>query len=186
MAMGGGESFPPVRSGRSFPVPGPATESRGKRGGTLMAFRLESPAFATGDPIPDEYTCIGRDISPELHWHDAPSGTRGYALILDDPDTIVGLFTHWMVANLSPALTGLPEGVSLEGLGVEGVNDFRRIGYSGPCPPRGRGVHRYFFRLYALSLPRLPLLSNFTRQDLEREMAGHILEVAELMGTFER
>ncbi len=151
-----------------------------------MAFRLESPAFATGDPIPVEFTCIGRDLSPELLWHDAPPGTRSYSLILDDPDTIVGLFTHWMVANIAEDQAGLPEGARIEGIGVEGVNDFRRIGYSGPCPPRGRGMHRYFFRLYALSVPRLPLMPCFTRLELEKEMAGHILEVAELMGTFER
>lgn len=151
-----------------------------------MAFRLESSAFASGDPIPVEYTCMGRDVSPELLWYDVPPGTKSFTLIMDDPDTIIGLFTHWTLANIPAEYISLPEGVNTEGIGIPGVNDYRRFGYGGPCPPRGRGMHRYFFRLYALTVPHLDLDPGFTRDELDRALNGYVIEVAELLGTFER
>ncbi len=151
-----------------------------------MAFRLESSAFASGDPIPVEYTCMGRDVSPEFLWYDVPPGTKSFTLIMDDPDTIIGLFTHWTLVNIPAEYISLPEGVNTEGIGIPGVNDYRRFGYGGPCPPRGRGMHRYFFRLYALSVPYLDLDPGFTRDELDRALNGYVIEVAELLGTFER
>ena len=117
------------------------------------AMNLTSPAFADGQPIPERYTCDGADVSPPLSWSETPPGTRSFALICDDPDAPVGAWVHWVIYGLSPAAAELPEMVppteQVPGGAKQGLNDFRRVGYGGPCPPPGR-PHRYFFKLYAL------------------------------------
>ena len=154
-----------------------------------MAFVLKSPAFAEGSPIPRRYTCEGEDLSPPLEWEDPPAGTRAFALAVEDPDAPRGVFVHWVLYNLPGDARSLPEGVParerLESGALQGRNDFGRIGYGGPCPPRGHGTHRYFFTLYALDAPvDLPPGADLAR--LRRAMEGHILGQARVMGTYRR
>lgn len=150
--------------------------------------QLTSSAFGEGDPIPSKYTCDGEDISPPLAWSNVPSGTRSFALICDDPDAPVGIWVHWVLFGIPSSVRELPEGVSateeiLSGA-LQGNNDFKRLGYGGPCPPRGN-PHRYFFKLYALDT-ELALKSGATKADLLRAMEGHILGEGQLMGTYKR
>jgi len=143
---------------------------------------LSSSAFAAGRPIPRRYSCAGEDLSPPLAWRAVPAGAVSLALIVDDPDAPGRTFTHWLAWGINPDDGGLGEG---ERARREGRNDFREIGYRGPCPPRGHGPHRYFFRLYALA--REPAVSpGGSRKQLERALKDNILAVAELVGTYER
>lgn len=150
--------------------------------------KIESSAFADSSAIPKQYTCQAADSSPDLKWSAPPEGTKSLALIVDDPDAPAGTWVHWVVWNLPPTLRGLPEGVakneSLPDGTRQGVNDFKRIGYGGPCPPPGK-LHRYFFKLYALD-SSLDLPARSTKAQLERAMQKHILAQAELVGTYQR
>ncbi len=153
-----------------------------------MSFALSSSAFSASATIPKKHTCDGADISPELKWTDAPAGTQSFALIADDPDAPVGTWTHWIAWNIAAKSTGLPEGVqkaeSLPDGMRQGKNDFKRIGYGGPCPPPGK-PHRYFFKLFALDAT-LSLNGGASRRELETAMKGHVLGQAELMGKYGR
>jgi len=156
-----------------------------------MAFVLVSPAFANHEPVPVVYTCEGKDVSPPLKWSDPPAGTRSFALIVDDPDAPDPkapkvVWVHWVLYNLPADTTELPEAVAAAGLPPgtrEGLNDWKRTGYGGPCPPVGR--HRYFHKLYALDAV-LPDLGKATKKDLEKAMQGHVLGEAQLVGTYEK
>jgi len=149
---------------------------------------LKTTAFAPGGVIPNQYTCSGADISPALSWDQAPPRTQSFVLIVDDPDAPARTWVHWVVYNLPATARQLPErvprGDTVAGGGKQGVNDFPRDGYGGPCPPPG-GPHRYFFRLYALDTV-LSLRAPVHRRDVDSAMKGHILAQAELMGTFGR
>jgi Raf kinase inhibitor-like YbhB/YbcL family protein len=145
-------------------------------------FALSSEAFAHRGEIPRRHTCEGDDVSPALAWSDPPAESRTLALIVDDPDAPIGTFTHWIGWNIDPQAGGLAEG---EPAPAEGRNDFGTAGWSGPCPPRGHGPHRYFFRLHALDA-ELELGSRAGREELERALVGHVLATAELMGRYER
>lgn len=153
-----------------------------------MAFQLTSPAFSPGGEIPVRHTCDGPDLSPPLRWADPPAGTKGFALIADDPDAPAGTWIHWVLYGLPATVRELPEGVpardSVPGLGSQGVNDFRKVGYGGPCPPRGP-AHRYFFRLYALDT-ELALPGRRSKAEVLKAMEGHVLAQAELMGRYKR
>jgi Raf kinase inhibitor-like YbhB/YbcL family protein len=120
-----------------------------------MSFKLTSPAFKYGERIPKKYTCDDADISPPLQWTNMPTSTKSLVLIVEDPDAPMGVFTHWVLYGIPPNRSDLPENVPkspvVEGVGIQGINDFGRVGYGGPCPPRGHKPHRYFFRLYALN-----------------------------------
>ena len=148
---------------------------------------LKSPAFAHGAPIPPEYTCDGRDVSPPLSVTGVAPGTRSLALVADDPDAPMGTWIHWVAWNIPPGAGALPANLpkkdALQDGTRQGINDFKRAGYGGPCPPSG--THRYFFRLYALDVT-LDLPATTTRKDLDRAMRGHILAQAELLGTYSR
>jgi Raf kinase inhibitor-like YbhB/YbcL family protein len=156
-----------------------------------MTLTLTSSAFTEGGNIPSLYTCEGQDISPPLAWTGVPPGTRSLALIVDDPDAPDPkapkmTWVHWVLANLPPQTAALPEGVRPTALPegvVQGVNDWKRGGYGGPCPPIGR--HRYFHKLYALDTV-LTGLERPTKSQLEAAMRGHILAEAVLMGTYEK
>ncbi len=141
-----------------------------------MSFAIKTTAFSGGGTISKQYTCDGADLSPGLTWAGAPAGTQSLALIADDPDAPVGTWTHWIVWNIRPE-AALPEGVSkVESLSDgtrQGSNDFKRIGYGGPCPPPGK-AHRYFFKLYALDA-KLDVKPGASRNELERAMKGHML-----------
>lgn len=156
---------------------------------------LTSTAFVPGGEIPPRFTCDGDDVSPPLAWSGAPAGTRAFALIVDDPDAPdpaapKRVYVHWVLYNLPATVTALPEGAGGDARppaladAADGLNDWKRAGYGGPCPPIGR--HRYFFKLYALDA-LLPALGEQARkQDVERAMASHVLGQAELMGTYQR
>ncbi len=149
-----------------------------------MTFTLTVSAFANGGLIPARFTCEGADILPELRWSDSPAGTRSFALIVDDPDAPVGTFTHWVLFDIPAERSSLGEGESKAGLA--GKNDFGRVGYGGPCPPRGHGLHRYFFTLYALAIASLKLKAGANRHQLEAALRGHILAQTQYMGRYER
>jgi len=155
-----------------------------------MAFALTSPAFETGQPIPARFTADGDDISPTLEWTAPPGGTKSLALIVDDPDAPAGTWVHWILAGIPPDRTSLPEKVAADaspaGLTqtVNGKNSFGRSGYGGPDPPPG-AAHRYFFKLYALDT-LLGDLKHPTKSQLLEKMKGHILEQAELVGTYQK
>lgn len=154
-------------------------------------FTLESPVFADGAPIPSRHTCDGVDVSPPLRWSGVPAGTRGFALIIDDPDAPdparpQRTWVHWVLYSLPATLDHLPEGVDAASLPLgarEGRNDWKRTGYEGPCPPIGR--HRYFHKLYALDA-ELPDLGQPDKASLLKAMEGHVLGQAELVGTYQR
>jgi len=156
-----------------------------------MNFKLSSDVFADGAEIPKKYTCQGDDISPPLQWQQVPQGTRSLALIIHDPDVpdpakAVRIWVHWVLYNLPPSATALPERTTADNLPagtLEGVNDWNRTGYGGPCPPIGR--HRYIHRLYALNC-MLDNLRQPTKDRLEAAMQGHIIAEAELIGTYQK
>jgi Raf kinase inhibitor-like YbhB/YbcL family protein len=155
-----------------------------------MPLVIESPAFADGGTIPTEYTCQGADVSPPLDWRGIPAGTQSLVLIVDDPDAPDPqaprmTWVHWVLYNLPADCTGLPEGILSSSLPAgtgEGINDWRRTGYGGPCPPVGR--HRYFHKLYALDT-QLRSMHKPAKTSIEAAMRGHVIEQATLVGTYE-
>ncbi len=153
-----------------------------------MTLQLTSPGFADGANIPAKHTCDGEDVSPPLRWTDSPAGTKSFALIADDPDAPRGTWVHWVMYSIPSSLGGLPEGVpkteTVADSGRQGVNDFKRTGYGGPCPPRGNS-HRYFFKLYALDSD-VPLKSGATKQAVLNAIQGHIVGEGQLMGKYKR
>ncbi len=159
-----------------------------QKGGAKMAFSLESKDFKHRGEIPRKFTCEGDDTSPALHWSEPPAGTKSLALIADDPDAPMGTWVHWVVYDLEPGLRELPAGMAkaaeIKGFGKQGVNDFRKVGYGGPCPPPGK-PHRYFFKLYALDA-RLTPAAPVSKKNLEAAMQGHVLAQAELIGLYKR
>jgi len=153
-----------------------------------MAFAVRSSDFPNGADIPRAFTCDGEDRSPVLEWSDPPAGTKTFALIADDPDAPAGTWVHWVIFNIPGSARGLHAGFEKKDQLTDGTrqgrNDFRKIGYNGPCPPPGK-PHRYFFKLYALS-GELALPSGASKSDLERAMEGRILARAEWMGKYKR
>jgi Raf kinase inhibitor-like YbhB/YbcL family protein len=153
-----------------------------------MGFTVSSPAFTAGAEIPKQHTCDGADLSPALSWSEAPPGTKAFVLIADDPDAPVGTWVHWVLYDVPAGATelaqGLPKDDRLPNGAKNGVNDFRKPGYGGPCPPPGK-PHRYFFKLYALDAPT-SLQPRATKAEVLRAIEGHVLAQAELMGTYKR
>jgi len=153
-----------------------------------MTLSLSSTAFKEGDRIPIKYTCDGEDISPPLVWSEPPQKTQAIALTVDDPDAPGGVFTHWVLFNVPGNVRQLGEGVPaqerLQNGALQGKNDFGRIGYGGPCPPRGP-AHRYRFTVYALDKP-LDLKPGASKKQLLDAMKGHILAQGQLLGTYQR
>jgi Raf kinase inhibitor-like YbhB/YbcL family protein len=147
-----------------------------------MTIQITSSAFEEGGLIPQKYTCNGEDISPPLNWSGIPDKTESLVLICDDPDAPVGIWVHWVLINLPTIIDGLPEGGAR--VGINGLNDFHRLGYGGPCPPIG-APHRYFFKLYALDI-KLELDQGVSKRDVEKAIKGHVLAQGQLMGKFQR
>lgn len=143
---------------------------------------LTSKAFREKGAIPEKYTCDGENISPPLRWEGAPEGTKSFVLIVDDPDAPRKTWVHWILYNISATDHECAEGRVPSGA-IQGVNDFGQALYGGPCPPSG--VHRYFFKLYALN-QTLTLSKGATKEQVEKAMAAHILGQAELIGTYSR
>lgn len=156
-----------------------------------MALSLSSVAFTAGGRIPRRYTCDGEDVSPPLVWTGAPATTESFVLLVDDPDAPDSraprmTWVHWVLYNLPADCAGLPEAVHAADLPAgtrQGLNDWKRLGYGGPCPPIG--AHRYFHKLYALDT-RLPELHDSDKPALERAMHGHVVGEAVLIGTYQR
>ena len=156
-----------------------------------MSLSLNSPAFAPDATIPARHTCDGGDVSPALQWSGLPDGVKSLALIVDDPDAPdpaapQRTWVHWVLYNLPATASALPEGVTPSQLPAgtrEGLNDWKRTGYGGPCPPTGR--HRYFHKLYALDSV-LPDLGNPDKAHLLKAMEGHVMADTELVGTYQR
>ena len=154
-----------------------------------MVLTLLSDAFTTGEPIPVVHTCDGADTSPQLSWRGAPADTRSFAIICTDPDAPVGVWCHWALFDIPANITTLAAGYATDarvGETRQAINDFRRSGYGGPCPPRGHGRHRYRFRLMALSVDHLDLIDPVDGHDAEREAERHLLADAVLTGTYGR
>ena len=153
-----------------------------------MAFELTSSAFKSGDPIPRRYTYEGEDLSPPLHWSVPPAATKSLVIIADDPDAPVGTWVHWVIYDLPLDLRGLTEAVPpkdrLPNGALQGLNDFKRVGYGGPCPPPGK-PHRYYFTLFALDVT-LNLKPRATKAQVLDASKGHVLAQAQLMGRFGR
>ncbi|MBM4240184.1 MAG: YbhB/YbcL family Raf kinase inhibitor-like protein [Euryarchaeota archaeon] len=152
-----------------------------------MGIEIVSSAFREGEMIPKKYTCDDVNVSPPLEWDYVPKGTVTLAIICDDPDAPAGTWTHWVIFNLPPDLKELPEGITDERMfdngAKQGINDFGRIGYGGPAPPRG--THRYYFKIYALDV-ELDLSAGITKDELLQAMEGHVLDEGQLMGRYKR
>lgn len=159
-----------------------------RKGAAAMILEVTSAVFTEGGTIPAKHSCEGVNESPPLGWKGVPAVCKSLALICDDPDAPAGTWVHWVIYNLPPKAAGLPEGVTPEKQlpdGTrQGLNDFRHIGYGGPCPPPGK-PHRYYFKLYALDR-MLDLPPGVEKRDLERAMQGHILAEGRLMGRYAR
>ena len=154
---------------------------------SVKTMELTSSAFSANQQIPSKYTCDGDDISPPLSWNEPPAGTQSFALICDDPDAPVGTFVHWVWFNIPADTREIPESISNEANpsvgGIQGKNNFGKLGYGGPCPPGGN--HRYFFKLYALDT-QLSLEAGANKAQVLEAMEGHILANAELIGMYQR
>src|SRR5712692_689410 len=171
-----------AKAPQSVPPP-PATIQKENK----MNFNLTSTAFQEGQPIPRQHTCDGVNVSPALEWSGAPQNAKTLAIICDDPDAPSGTWVHWVLYNLPADRIGLGENVpateNVPGDGLQGTNDFQKIGYGGPCPPSG--THHYFFKLYALD-GELSLKAGATKAELLKAMEGHIIAQTQLMGTYKR
>ncbi len=167
---------------------GACSASHDHRKEAPMGIVVTSPAFKEGTPIPTRHTCDGEDVSPALAWTGIPEGAKSIVVICDDPDAPVGTWVHWVLYNVPATAQGLPEGVAkaetLPDGSRQGLNDFGRVGYGGPCPPRGK-PHRYYWRVYALDT-MLSLPSRATRKAVDNAMRGHVLASGVLMGTYAR
>lgn len=156
--------------------------------GVKMSIQITSPAFEEGKPIPKKHTCGGPDVSPPLEWKGVPEASKSLVIMCDDPDAAMGTWVHWVLFNLPPDATKIAENVAkkpiLDGGARQGVNDFQRVGYGGPCPPPGK-THRYFFKLYALDT-MIDVGEGVHKKDVEKAMQGHVLAQGQLMGTYKR
>jgi Raf kinase inhibitor-like YbhB/YbcL family protein len=149
----------------------------------VASITVTSKSFPSNGPIPIDYTCDGKDVSPQITWSAPPEGTKSLALLVDDPDAPSGTFTHWLVYNLPAETTSLAEGVDPATLGAKvGMNDFEQVRYGGPCPPKMQ-IHRYRFHLYALNAD-LDLPDGANRTKVDMTMNGHVLGEGTLYGQF--
>jgi len=151
-----------------------------------MALRLIIAAFPEGGTIPALHTCEAADLSPSIEWTGAPAEAKSFALIMDDPDVPGGVWNHWLLYNVPSSVYSIAQGFKPGHAGDSGVNDFGRPGYKGPCPPKRGGPHRYYFKLYALNVPKIELKKGARRPDLDIALQGHVIAEARYMGRFER
>jgi Raf kinase inhibitor-like YbhB/YbcL family protein len=184
-----------VRCRRKLSEPFDPYQSFRRGGGAVLQvqrrgyMRLSSTAFRDRSAIPHRYTCDGEDISPPLEWSAPPEGARSFVLLCDDPDAPAGIWHHWAAYDIPAHLTFVAEGAA-QRTGQrdfkQAINDFQRIGYGGPCPPRRHGPHHYRFWLLALSIDRLSTGISPSCRDIEREARKHVLAEATLIGVYER
>jgi len=148
--------------------------------------KLVSSAFDDGAAIPRRFTCDGENLSPPLQWSGAPAGTLSFVLLCDDPDAPAGTWHHWAAYDIPPTVTELAVDDARNANLQQAVNDFRKVGYGGPCPPHGHGPHHYHFRLLALSTDQLRVKANASCRDIEREARKYAIAEAILVGWYER
>jgi Raf kinase inhibitor-like YbhB/YbcL family protein len=151
--------------------------------------RLTSSAFSHGSAIPRRFTCDGEDLSPPLEWTEAPAETSSFVIICEDPDAPAGTWHHWAAYDIPAVQAALTAGASRHAAEQgfkQAINDFRRVGYGGPCPPSRHGPHHYHFRLLALSIEHLPVRRDSLGRDIEREARKHVLAESDLVGIYER
>jgi len=148
----------------------------------IEGLKISSPAFENGGEIPKKYTCDGANVNPPLKIENVPSNTKSLALVFDDIDAPRGTYVHWILWNIDPSVKEIKENSVPERV-VQGVNDFKKLNYGGPCPPRR--AHKYVFKIYALDT-LLNLNPNLTKKDLEKVMEGHIISRAQLTGLYNR
>ncbi|MBP1092648.1 Raf kinase inhibitor-like YbhB/YbcL family protein [Bradyrhizobium diazoefficiens] len=148
--------------------------------------KLLSDAFADGAAIPRRFTCDGDNLSPPLKWSDPPPGTRSYVLLCDDPDAPGGIWHHWAVYDIPAPQAGFPDSAAQKTKLKQAVNDFRKVGYGGPCPPPGHGTHHYHFRLLALSVDHVRVQPTPSCREVEREARRFTLSEAVLVGWYQR
>jgi Raf kinase inhibitor-like YbhB/YbcL family protein len=169
----------------SVPMISIATYAQGEN---AMSLTTSSASFRSGGEIPKKFSCDGEDVSPQISWKGAPDGTQEFVLIADDPDAPAGTWTHWVLYDLPASSTslseGLPKSEQLPDGSKQGRNDFRKIGYDGPCPPPGK-PHRYFFKIYALDR-KLNVKAGAERSEVEKAMSGYVQAKGEYMGTYAR
>jgi hypothetical protein len=151
-----------------------------------MPFLLFSPGFLPGAPIPREFTCDGSDISPPLDWNGVASGTASYAIVVEDPDAPGGVFRHWAAWDIGAGNTGIPGGFRQVAPFRQATNDFGKLGYGGPCPPPGSGLHHYHFVLLALSQKSLGLKAPTDAAGMLSAAEPYVIARAELTGTYQR
>jgi len=167
---------------------GNGTDSKTNEATMKQTIQVTSPAFIQGQPIPARHAYDQQDISPALQWSGVPPGAKSLALICDDPDAPMGTWVHWVLYDLPAETTDLPENIQkspqLDNGAKQGLNDYKKIGYGGPCPPPGK-PHRYFFKLYALDT-QLNLKPEATKKELLKAMESHVLAEGQLMGTYQR
>jgi len=149
-----------------------------------VSFHLSVEGFPEGGKIPVRFTCDGEDAHPALSWEGEPRETLSFALIMDDPDAPGGTWNHWLLWDIPATTHALPEGKKRLPIGIDGTNDFGRIGYGGPCPPKGRGEHRYYVRLFALNAHTLGLSRGARRAALQNAIKQHAIAEATYMGRF--
>ncbi|GBD04131.1 Putative lipoprotein LppC [bacterium HR19] len=156
----------------------------------VKKMEIKSSAFKNGERIPKKYTCEGEDFSPPLEWSGAPAGTKSFVIIVDDPDAPIGTFNHWVIYDIPSSYSSLKENLpktpELQDKIKQGTNDFGRIGWGGPCPPKGHGTHRYFFKLMALSVESLGLKPGARKSEVIKAVEGKVLAEAQFYGTCSR
>ncbi|MBV9528707.1 YbhB/YbcL family Raf kinase inhibitor-like protein [Sphingomonas sp.] len=150
---------------------------------TTARLTLASDAFKDGQPIPQVYSCDGANHSPALSWGEPPAGTKSFALVIDDPDAPKGTFRHWGVYDIPASARGIAAG---EHVGTEVNNDKDAPGYTGPCPPKGNGIHHYHFKLFALGVDKLGLKPDAKVIDVENAASAQAISQGELIGTYDR
>lgn len=160
------------------PPPAPVVKDAG-------GMTVTTPGWAVGANIPALFTCDGGDKNPQVNWAGAPRNAKSFLLIVDDPDTPNGTFTHWIIFDMPVPMNSIPA-AEAKGIGTVCKNDFGKTKWNGPCPPAGKGEHRYFFRLYALDVETLGLEDGCTRGEVEQKIEGHVLAKAETMGRYGR
>jgi Raf kinase inhibitor-like YbhB/YbcL family protein len=152
-------------------------------GGDSM--KIFSNSFKNNEYIPKKFTCEGLDVSPHLQWENVPDGTKSYVLIVDDPDAPVGIWVHWVVYNIPANIKSFTENINFKNTQIkQGLNDFGKLNYGGPCPPRGK-PHRYFFKIYAVDIPT-DFKEGLTKNEIINKISSHIIDEAELIGLFKR
>jgi Raf kinase inhibitor-like YbhB/YbcL family protein len=149
----------------------------------IQNMKVYSNSFKNSEAIPSKYTCEGENVSLHVKWEGFPKETKSFVLIMSDPDAPIGTFYHWILYDIPASISEIKEG---ESVGLKGKNDFGKLGYGGPCPPRGHGKHRYYITVYALSVEKIGLKEGASAKEVLKAIEGKVLAKGEIFGTYER